>query len=376
VNATVGSLCSGYGGLEMGLALALGGDVRTAWHVEYAQHPSAVLAHRYPSVPNYGDVKTVDWSSIEPIDWLTAGFPCQPASQAGKRQGVNDERWLWDDVARAVEGLHPRSVLLENVPGLLTVGGGRAFERVVCDLAALGYVGRYGVVRAADAGAAHGRARVFVVAELAPDAGRGGEQRQRGPGELARTSRPGEGDGREWERLRDAARDGRATPADADGDGRPWVSRAPAGRVEVHRNERRDADGRRSAADADGARRGRARRAVTGVGHDPGRAARWPAAGRDDRAPSWGVYEPAIRRWEAVLGRPAPRPTEPAPRAGRERLSPRFVEWLMGLPEGWVTDVPGLPRNAMLKALGNGVVPQQAALACRLLGITPQQAAA
>ena len=66
-----------------------------------------------------------------------------------------------------------------------------------------------------------------------------------------------------------------------------------------------------------------------------------------------------------ILGRPAPRPTEPG-RTG-ERLSPRFVEWMMGLPEGWVTDVPGLSRNAQLKALGNGVVPQQAAMALRLL---------
>jgi DNA (cytosine-5)-methyltransferase 1 len=80
---------------------------------------------------------------------------------------------------------------------------------------------------------------------------------------------------------------------------------------------------------------------------------------------AWGAYWPAIARWETVTGRRAPRPTEPG-RTG-ERLSPRFVEWMQGLPEGWVTDVPGLSRNAMLKALGNGVVPQQAALALRLL---------
>lgn len=80
---------------------------------------------------------------------------------------------------------------------------------------------------------------------------------------------------------------------------------------------------------------------------------------------AWGAYGPAIARWEAVTGRPAPRPTEPG-RTG-ERLSPRFVEFLMGLPEGWVTDVPSLSRNAQLKALGNGVVPQQAELALRLL---------
>ena len=79
----------------------------------------------------------------------------------------------------------------------------------------------------------------------------------------------------------------------------------------------------------------------------------------------WGIYGAAIARWEAILGRPAPRPTEPG-RTG-ERLSPRFVEWMQGLPDGWVTDAPGLSRNAQLKALGNGVVPQQAAVALRLL---------
>lgn len=79
----------------------------------------------------------------------------------------------------------------------------------------------------------------------------------------------------------------------------------------------------------------------------------------------WGIYTPAIQQWEAITGRSAPRPTEPGRTS--ERLSPRFVEWMMGLPEGWVTDVPGLTRNAQLKALGNGVVPQQAAAALRLL---------
>jgi len=83
------------------------------------------------------------------------------------------------------------------------------------------------------------------------------------------------------------------------------------------------------------------------------------------RVLEWGNYAPAIRRWEAVLGRSAPPPTEPG-RTG-QRLSPAFVEWLMGLPEGWVTGVPGLSRNAQLKALGNGVVPAQAAMALHLL---------
>jgi hypothetical protein len=81
---------------------------------------------------------------------------------------------------------------------------------------------------------------------------------------------------------------------------------------------------------------------------------------------SWGKFEPAIRRWEAVLGRPAPAPTKPDGKDGSHRLSSALTEWMMGLPEGWVTDV-GLSRVDELKACGNGVVPQQAELALRIL---------
>jgi DNA (cytosine-5)-methyltransferase 1 len=86
---------------------------------------------------------------------------------------------------------------------------------------------------------------------------------------------------------------------------------------------------------------------------------------------SWGKFEPAIRRWEQTLGRPSPLPTKPDGKDGAHRLSSAFTEWMMGLPEGWVTGV-GLTRNEELKACGNGVVPQQAELALRILleGVT------
>lgn len=85
----------------------------------------------------------------------------------------------------------------------------------------------------------------------------------------------------------------------------------------------------------------------------------------DEPEVSWGPYLAAIRRWEQIIGRPAPSPTEPTGKGGRHRLSAFFVEWMMGLPEGWVTDLVGhgITRNDALKALGNGVVPQQAAAA-------------
>ncbi|GGU39568.1 hypothetical protein GCM10010178_34820 [Lentzea flava] len=79
----------------------------------------------------------------------------------------------------------------------------------------------------------------------------------------------------------------------------------------------------------------------------------------------WGDYAPAVRRWEHLLGRPAPHPTQPGQHGGPV-LAPAFVEHLMGLPRGWVTAIP-LPRTAQLRALGNGVIPQQAAYAISLL---------
>ncbi|MGZ6589330.1 MAG: hypothetical protein ACXVHX_34310, partial [Solirubrobacteraceae bacterium] len=80
---------------------------------------------------------------------------------------------------------------------------------------------------------------------------------------------------------------------------------------------------------------------------------------------NWGQYADAIHRWEH-LTRPAPAPTETGPK-GSPRLSARFSEWMMGLPDGWITDVPGITRNEALKACGNGVVPRQAAYALRLM---------
>lgn len=80
----------------------------------------------------------------------------------------------------------------------------------------------------------------------------------------------------------------------------------------------------------------------------------------------WGKFEPAIRRWEQTLGRPAPAPTKPDGQDGNIRLSSSFSEWMMGLPENWVCS-QGLSRNDELKLIGNGVVPQQAELALSIL---------
>lgn len=114
---------------------------------------------------------------------------------------------------------------------------------------------------------------------------------------------------------------------------------------------------------SDGPHGGPNQRDAAGRCYLPGQAVRlddrWVAADGTD-------YGPAVRRWEHITGRSAPCPTEPGTR-GNRRLSPAFVEWMMGLPAGWVTAVPGIPRKEQLKILGNGVVPHQAHHAYGLL---------
>ncbi len=187
----VGALFAGYGGLELGVLAALdafkvSGNV--AWHAEVDPAPSRVLAHHWPGVPNLGDVTTVDWATVPPVDVLTGGFPCQDVSHAGRRLGLRPDTrsGLWSHFALAIAQLRPALVVAENVRGLLSadahanpssdvepcpwcVGAPgasplRALGAVLGDLADLGYDARWTGVRASDAGAPHGRFRVFVAA--------------------------------------------------------------------------------------------------------------------------------------------------------------------------------------------------------------------
>ena len=77
----IAELCAGYGGLSMAVEQVLGGEL--AWVADNDPGASAILAHRFPGVPNLGDITTVDWAAVEPVDVLTAGFPCQDVSCAG-----------------------------------------------------------------------------------------------------------------------------------------------------------------------------------------------------------------------------------------------------------------------------------------------------
>jgi len=179
----IGSLFSGYGGLDLAVMDVL--DAEVVWHCEWDKAPSAILAKHFPEVRNFQDVSKVDFTQVEPVDILTGGFPCQDLSLAGKRAGLKEgtRSGLWHQFARAIEELQPKLVVIENVRGLLSAkadngmeydietldGWGAepvftAIQAVLGSLADLGYDAKWCGLRAADAGAPHNRFRVFIIA--------------------------------------------------------------------------------------------------------------------------------------------------------------------------------------------------------------------
>lgn len=157
----VGSLFAGIGGFDLA-ADSLGW--RTEWFVEWDAHCQFWLAQHFPGRPIYGDIAAVNFREVAPVDILCGGFPCQPHSAAGNRKGTDDARWLWPEFRRAIGELRPRWVVVENVPGLLSVERGAAFGEVIRDVAALGYDARWDSLAAAECGAPHKRERLWLVA--------------------------------------------------------------------------------------------------------------------------------------------------------------------------------------------------------------------
>jgi DNA (cytosine-5)-methyltransferase 1 len=170
---TVGSLFSGIGGLDLGLERA-GMTVR--WQSEIHPYACRVLAKHWPDVPNLGDITTIDWSTVEPVDLICGGYPCQPFSVAGTRNGADDPRHLWPHMLGAIRLLRPRWALLENVPGHLSLG----FGRVLGDLAESGYSVEWDCIPASSVGAPHRRDRVFAVAHADMRRREQRDSRQRG----------------------------------------------------------------------------------------------------------------------------------------------------------------------------------------------------
>ena len=417
------SLFSGYGGLDMAIESVL--DVRTAYVADIDPGARKVLAHRFPDAPNLGDVTAVDWPRLGPIDVIAGGSPCQDLSHAGRRAGMTEgtRSNLWVAMREAIAALRPSLVVWENVRGAYSAGADSALEfcagcmgdpqqrgpvlralgRVLGDLSDLGYDAVWHGLRAADVGAPHGRFRVFIAAYPRGEAG------ELWAGLRARVT-AGLGWGRPGDDDSPAALNLLPTPRATDGTkGGPnqrgssgdlmlpsavmqllptpavndmgaaytpdewdaWTDRMKAahGNGNGH-GKSLNIEAQRflptpSVADVMGGRKAD-RKLANGAFKDLSSIA---ATSR------WGDYAAAIARWEAILGRPAPEPTQTSAK-GNPQLSPRFVEWMMGVPDGWITDVPGITRNEALKACGNGVVPQQAEAAIRTALAYGRQAAA
>jgi site-specific DNA-cytosine methylase len=218
---TLGSLFSGIGGLELGLERAGFGPVR--WQAEIDPYCRSVLARHWPDARRFEDVREVVRGSAARVGLVCGGFPCQPVSTAGDRRGEADPRWLWPEFARVIDEIEPAAVVIENVPGLRTLG----LRRVLADLAALGFDAEWSTLRASDLGAPHRRTRLFIVATH-PDRCTLGEQ-------------PGWGRWQDWA----GAPVARLAPPDSD---RVEVGHAPAHDKEAGRRPRcapSDADGQR-----------------------------------------------------------------------------------------------------------------------------------
>jgi DNA (cytosine-5)-methyltransferase 1 len=299
----IGSLCTGYGGLDIATLAVFGG--RLVWCADNDKHVATILAARYPDVPNLGDLTTFDWTSIPTVDVLCAGFPCQDISFSGRGAGIEKgvRSGIWKNIVTGIRELRPKVIVVENVAAIRS----RGLSRVLGDMAEIGYDASWTSLRASDVGAAHRRERVFILAY-----------------------RPGK-----------EADDILAT---AYARGKRWQRRTASSQT----TSRRPSGGP--------VRLGDLALALT---------ADQPQLGHEGASSvgkiAWGRYEAAIRRWEAVTGRSAPYPVERGTR-GQPRLAAAFSEWLMGLPKGFVTDL-GLPYSAQNRALGNGVVPQQALVA-------------
>lgn len=345
----VGSLFSGYGGLDLAVEHVF--HAQTIWFSEISpvQH---VFARHWPDAPNLGDITAIKWAEVERVDILCGGFPCQDVSTVGKMAGLapGTRSGLWSFMAEAIDQLRPEFVVIENVRGLLSAsairatpeGGNhatphpatfrdlepgfwgmgddaarplRAVGAVLGDLADIGYDAQWIGLPASIVGAPHPRFRVFILAHASvPHPARLGRSERRGE--------PGSGEG--------AARNNRALASD-------------------HRH-------RTEWAGWLGGMEARTRDFVV-------------ADRRHTRR--WGRYADAIARWEHVTRREAPAPTilNDTP---RPRPAPEFVEWLMGIPPGWITTASlDLTVNQRLTALGNGVLPLQALKALDTMMLDP-----
>jgi len=308
----VGALCSGYGGLELGL-VHIGLDVRTVWRAEVDPVFDAIA-----SEPNLGDIREADFASAPRVSMLTAGWPCQPVSAAGAKLGTDDPRWLWPHVLRAVLIMRPRFVFLENVAGLVSYDGGSLFRAVAGSIVELGYAVHAVTLGACNVGAAHHRQRVFMLAK----------------------------------RVKRAAATVHIVPEPPCPVPSMYMFPTPTA-----------SDGRlRGGTPEYWSRRAEGRPLSGAITSLP--MLDRPQCYRTRPRLYWQQFYEAVMRQTSIYG-PPPRPTVLDANGVRQRVSPEFVEWLMCVPSGHVT--AKLNWTRAITALGNGVCPPQAGLAYRML---------
>ena len=293
----IGSLCSGYGGLDMAVEGYF--DAETVWMCDNDKYASIVIKERW-GLPNFGNLKEVDWTTVEPIDILTAGYPCQPFSNAGLRKGANDKRHIWPSIKEIISQLQPRIVILENVRGHHTLG----FKEVLKDITEIGYDARWSIVRASDVGAPHRRERLFIIAQPTHSNCLRGNFR---------------GQGAEWNQ------------------GQSQLEPSQCSKTTTNTNDPR------GIWDSQESSRGLDSRTFTDSNRNE----------QQGNRPTQRLGSRFNSQSEMRLQR------TPNPLDINNKLNATFVEYMMGLPVGWVTDLD-ISRSQQLKLLGNGVVPQQA----------------
>jgi len=165
---TFGSLFAGIGGFDLGFERA---GMECRWQVEIDPFCQKVLAKHWPDVERYGDVRECGRHNLSAVDVICGGFPCQDVSVAGKGAGLDGKRsGLWFEYARIIREIRPRWVVVENVPGLLSIDAGRGMGTILRDLAKSGYDAEWDVLPASAFGAPHLRYRTFILAY--PNSGR------------------------------------------------------------------------------------------------------------------------------------------------------------------------------------------------------------
>ena len=156
-----GSLFSGIGGFDLA-SQWMGWE--NVFHCEWMDFPRKILEYYWPDAESFTDITKTDFTKYEnTIDIISGGFPCQPFSMAGKRKGKEDERYLWDEMLRAIREIKPKFVVAENVSGLVSIDEGMVLNKVITDLETEGYETQSFIIPACSINAPHRRDRIYII---------------------------------------------------------------------------------------------------------------------------------------------------------------------------------------------------------------------